>query len=261
MPPPPELLDTSPPSDNDTCVVDPDPTQEDPFDTPPPHATKSILWKLYLSHALSTWNARAFEFGAVIFLSAIFPGTLFYASIYALIRALAAFVFSAQVGKWVDSGGRLRVVRHTIVWQRVAVAVSCGILLVLLKSSGRGWGAVVLFSVCVVLGGVEKLAFVGTTVAVERDWVVVVADGLGVAREELNSGMRRVDLVCKLVAPLGVSLIDGYSTQVAIGAVLGQNILSVIFVRIRTLSSLNPRLILPGILRHRPSVQSRPWTA
>ncbi|KAK3201797.1 hypothetical protein GRF29_164g715977 [Pseudopithomyces chartarum] len=96
MPPPPELLDTSPPSDNDTCVVDPDPTQEDPFDTPPPHAIDSILWKLYLSHALSTWNARAFEFGAVIFLSAIFPGTLFYASIYALIRALAAFVFSAQ---------------------------------------------------------------------------------------------------------------------------------------------------------------------
>ncbi|KAF1971671.1 hypothetical protein BU23DRAFT_569829 [Bimuria novae-zelandiae CBS 107.79] len=191
--------------------------------------TRSVLWKLYLSHTLSTWNARTFEFSAVIFLAAIFPSTLFYASCYALFRSLTAFLLSSTIGHQVDSSERLSVVRHSIIWQRVSVAVSCGILLLLLRSTENKWTTIAWFSACVVLAGVEKLAFVGNTVAVERDWVVVVAKGLGVPREDLNSKMRRIDLVCKLVAPLGISLVDGYSTQVAIWVVLGQNILSVVF--------------------------------
>ena len=233
-----------------------------PLETPPvPHtARSSILWKLYLSHTLSTWNARTFEFGAVIFLAAIFPGTLFYASCYALFRALAAFLFSSAVGGQVDSKERLAVVRQSIVWQRVSVAVSCGVLLLLLRSAEHEWVTVLWFVACVLLAGVEKLAFVGNTVAVERDWVVVVAEGLSVPREDLNSTMRRIDLVCKLVAPLGISLVDGYSTRVAIWVVLGQNALSVVFVGLWILQSLNSMLNSLGILRHSSSVQSRSWT-
>ncbi|KAF2450566.1 hypothetical protein P171DRAFT_377693 [Karstenula rhodostoma CBS 690.94] len=192
-------------------------------------STRSVLWKLYLSHALSTWNARTFEFSAVIFLASIFPSTLFYASCYALFRSLTAFLLSSAVGHQVDSRERLSVVRHSIIWQRVSVAASCGILLLLLRSAPEKWTTVAWFSVCVVLAGAEKLAFVGNTVAVERDWVVVISEGLSVPREDLNSKMRRIDLVCKLVAPLGISLVDGYSTEVAICVVLGQNTLSVIF--------------------------------
>ncbi|KAK7186215.1 hypothetical protein DPSP01_005044 [Paraphaeosphaeria sporulosa] len=192
-------------------------------------STRAVLWKLYLSHTLSTWNARTFEFSAVIFLGSIFPNTLFYASCYALFRSLTAFLLSPTVGHQVDSRERLGVVRHSIIWQRVSVTGSCGILLLLLRSAPETWTKVAWFSICVVLAGVEKLAFVGNTVAVERDWVVVVAEGLGVPREDLNSKMRRIDLVCKLVAPFGISLVDGYSTEVAIWAVLGQNTLSIVF--------------------------------
>nr|POF21045.1 solute carrier family 40 member 2 [Quercus suber] len=42
---------------------------------------------LYISHSLSTWNSRAFEFGAFLFLSALYPQTLLPASVYALTRA------------------------------------------------------------------------------------------------------------------------------------------------------------------------------
>lgn len=197
-----------------------------------PHSTKSILWKLYLSHILSTWNARTFEFGAVVFLATVFPGTLFYASCYALFRSLTAFLLSSAVGSQVDSKERLAVVRLSIVWQRVSVAASCGLLLLLLRwrTKTDGWMTIVLFAACVVLAGVEKLAFVGNTVAVERDWVVVVAEDLGLPREDLNSKMRRIDLVCKLVAPLGVSLVEMYSTEVTIMVILGQNLLSAAFV-------------------------------
>jgi iron-regulated transporter 1 len=42
---------------------------------------------------------------------------------------------------------------------------------------------------------------------------------------DLNASMRRIDLFCKLVAPVVVSLMDGLlSTKVAIWAVLGVNV-------------------------------------
>ncbi|KAF2638274.1 iron transporter [Massarina eburnea CBS 473.64] len=200
-------------------------TTQDAQSTP----DRSVLWKLYLSHTLSTWNARTFEFGAVIFLARIFPGTLFYASCYALFRSFAATLFSSYIGTLVDTRSRLWAVRQSIIYQRFPVASSCLILLVLLKSTEARFQTIGWFGLCVALACIEKLAFVGNTVAVERDWAVVIAGVLNVKREDLNSGMRRIDLVCKLVAPLGISLVDGYSTKVAIWVVFGQNALSIMF--------------------------------
>jgi hypothetical protein len=50
--------------------------------------------RLYLSHALPTWNSRVFEFGAYLFLAGTWPRSLLPASIYALVRAAAAALFS-----------------------------------------------------------------------------------------------------------------------------------------------------------------------
>lgn len=198
----------------------------------------SILWKFYTSHTLSTWNARTFEFAAVIFLATIFPDTLFYASCYALFRSLAATIFSSSIGTLVDTKSRLWVVRESIVWQRCSVATSCVILLVLLNtqsdSTGPSMTTILWFTLCAGLACVEKLAFIGNTVAVERDWAIVIADSLQMKREDLNSGMRRIDLVSKLIAPLFISLVDGYfSTKVAIWVVFGQNAASVVVVSIK----------------------------
>lgn len=78
------------------------------------HPFKKIARRLYLSHALSTWNSRMFEFGAVLFLAEIFPGTLFYASFYALIRALFAAMLSSWVGGQMDKSHRLKAIRQSI---------------------------------------------------------------------------------------------------------------------------------------------------
>lgn len=69
---------------------------------------------LYTSHFLSTCNARIFEFGAVLFLADLFPGTLLPASVYALVRAASAILLSPAVGHYVDTGERLGVVRLSI---------------------------------------------------------------------------------------------------------------------------------------------------
>lgn len=56
----------------------------------------------------------------------------------------------------------------------------------------------------------------------------MVANGDQELLSRLNSQMRRIDLFCKLLGPLFIALIDGYSTQLAILVNLGMNIASVV---------------------------------
>lgn len=85
-------------------------TPEDRLDGVSP----SIKRRLYTSHFLSTFNSRAFEFGAVLYLASIFPNTLLPLSVYALSRGASVIVFSSAVGWYIDVGNRLQVVRSSI---------------------------------------------------------------------------------------------------------------------------------------------------
>jgi iron-regulated transporter 1 len=87
---------------------------EDVQHPPDHHVPASIARRLYLSHFLSTWNSRVFEFGAVLYIATIFPGTLMPMSVYAFVRGLSAVAFSPAVGQYIDTGNRLQVVRVSI---------------------------------------------------------------------------------------------------------------------------------------------------
>lgn len=75
---------------------------------------KRVSSRLYISHFLSTWNSRVFEFGAVLYLASIYRHTLLPMSVYALSRGVAAILFAPAVGHYIDIGNRLRVVRFSI---------------------------------------------------------------------------------------------------------------------------------------------------
>ncbi|RAH65792.1 putative iron-regulated transporter [Aspergillus aculeatinus CBS 121060] len=216
---------TSEPDETSSSLIAHEPLIDRPVS---PHTVSSkassrVLLRLYISHSLSTWNSRMFEFGAVLFLASIFPGTLLYASIYALVRSLSAVVLSSWLGSVVDRSNRLTALRHSIVWQRLPVAGSCACFVVLLASSNSTL-RILLFVATVVLACFEKLAATANTVAVERDWAIVVADALEIPRQDLNASMRRIDLFCKLIAPIFISLVDGFSTKAAIWTTLGVNV-------------------------------------
>lgn len=134
---------------------------------------KSIALRLYTSHFLSTWNSRLFEFGAALFLTSVFPGTLLPVSVYSLVRNAGYIMFAQPLGNWINEGNRLNIIRTSIVGQRVPVAASCALLLVLeLKGSDLGYrkddG---IFAVIVLLAVMEKLASTLNSISVERDWV------------------------------------------------------------------------------------------
>ncbi|KAI1250202.1 hypothetical protein MGN70_007254 [Eutypa lata] len=197
---------------------------------PPEGVSKSLQSQLYISHFLSTWNSRLFEFASTLFLASIYPGTLLPMSIYALARSGAAILFAQAIGSMIDTGNRLTVVRLSIVGQRLAVAASCGLFWALeqvgdsmhpqLKSS--------LFGLTIVLACVEKLSSVLNLVSVERDWVVVITEGNEAARRVLNARIRRIDLCCKLLGPLVISIVAIPSILIAIWATLAMNLASVV---------------------------------
>lgn len=82
--------------------------------TNPDYPSHPVRNKLYISHFLSTWNSRLFEFGAVLFISTIFPGTLFPASIYALTRSASVVAFSTAIGHLIDRSERIFLIRLSI---------------------------------------------------------------------------------------------------------------------------------------------------
>ena len=76
--------------------------------------TWAIEWKLYVSHFLSTWNSRSFEFASVLFLAHIYPNTLLYLSLYAIVRSASAIVFAPMIGRAIDKCARIWIVRISI---------------------------------------------------------------------------------------------------------------------------------------------------
>jgi iron-regulated transporter 1 len=101
-----------PPTDETPLLGGTQSTTAEQEDFPPQSA--NLHHALYVSHFLSTCNPRIFEFGAVLFLADLFPGTLLPASVYALVRAASAIILSPAVGHYVDTGNRLQVVRLSI---------------------------------------------------------------------------------------------------------------------------------------------------
>ncbi|KAL5628700.1 hypothetical protein BROUX41_002091 [Berkeleyomyces rouxiae] len=239
----------------------------------PPLPLSRLTPRLYVSHFLSTWNSRMFEFGAVLFLIAIYPGTLLPPSLYALARGIAATLFAPGLGTLVDTANRLSIVRYSILIQRLSVAASCAGLYVLYilhtplqvpwhtgqHSLGHVPRAtadeapqtpvqIALFAAIAVLACSEKLASTLTTLAVERDWVVVLTTDEPAARARLNTRMRQIDLFCKLVSPLVIAILESMSTSVAILATAGM-----------TLASVGPEVVFVAQIYNRvPALQRAP---
>ena len=161
------------------------------LELPPSRISK----RLYISHFLSSWNSRVFEFGSVLCLAALFPGTLLPMSIYALARSLSAVLFASAVGQFIDTQNRLRVLKLSIgeyrlyneyfllsitrtgtyaytVLQRLVVTGSCLIFYILaIDLPTVRKGKIVLIAVLALLACLEKLCAIMNSVAVEKDWV------------------------------------------------------------------------------------------
>lgn len=130
-----------------------------------------------LTSSCSSWVARCFEFALFLFLIRIFPDSLLFPSIYGFVTTIAAILFSGNVGTLVGSTKRLQFVKATIVVQKISSSIAYALLLVLFLAPGDAASMegrkTALFVLITIAGSILKLATVGISVAIERDWVTV----------------------------------------------------------------------------------------
>ena len=121
-------------------------------------------------------------------------------------------MFASALGRWVDyTPSRLRALLTTIIINRISILASCITWFVILSFSYSA-PKKVFFAVALILGMVEKLSRGTNIISMERDWLPTLANTSVDARHRvsydlthLNTIIRRIDMLCKLIAPLAVS--------------------------------------------------------
>ncbi|KAH8663143.1 Ferroporti-1, partial [Tricladium varicosporioides] len=214
------------------------------------------------SHFLSTWNVRTYQY-QIIFTAAAYPDTLVASSVRGIVRTLASICFASSVGRWVDRApNRLKTLSRTISVNRIAVIGASILWLFIVEPRQAQDGLSVprnieiekslmikgtLFTLILVLGIFETLSASGNMLSMERDFVVTAADpdGQPYNLTHLNAVMRRIDLICKLVAPILVSvLISATNMKIGVLAVGGMSTVSwgVELWCAKRVWNMNPRL-------------------
>lgn len=203
---------------------------------------------LYISHFFNQFSEVSWQFGLVLFLSAVCcHKSLLLVSTYGLLSSLSGFAFGGVAGRFVDASPRLRMTR-LFIWTEngfvVLATACCYVLLSYNLYDVENERLILDTTVVFLLVGVHlfgSLAAVldrGFSVAIERDWVVVMSQMVdkGHACAEISSEsngdeseeqvmeeneterlcpaaskrewlsytnvtMRQIDLTCKVVAP------------------------------------------------------------
>lgn len=166
-------------------------------------------------------------------------------------------LFSSSVGQWVErSPDRLRTLMSTICCNRLSVVLGSFFWLLILSQENLLAGDTpnstppsfvlprndilkgIIFAVAVAFGIIERLSASGNLISMERDWVVTVAGPMGHPYDltNLNAVMRRIDLVCKLISPILISIVISATDSVRIG-VLYTGLGSLVSIPIELLSA------------------------
>ncbi|KAI9814188.1 MAG: hypothetical protein M1827_003354 [Pycnora praestabilis] len=178
---------------------------------------------------------------------------------------ISLITFASSLGRWIDrSESRLRPLLITIVANRCSVIAACfcwffvvgnrnpNLTKRLISNEGAldqetsdagdvagglssDLGRTALFVLVLMLGISERLSRSANLISIERDWVPTLAPPsleddptANFSLTHLNAVMSRIDLICKLFAPISISLfVSGVkSVRIGIVAVAGLSVLS-----------------------------------
>ncbi|KAH0555615.1 hypothetical protein GP486_006440 [Trichoglossum hirsutum] len=176
--------------------------------------------------------------------------------------SIAVICFASTLGRWVDRApSRLQTLLTTITANRCTIVAACFCWNFIVGSGGpaasglarRDWssrdddglepvakpadsiGKAPLFAIILVLGILEKLSRLANVLSIERDWVPTLAPPLlekdpssPFSLTHLNAVMRRIDLICKLIAPLMISAFISFvnSTRLGVFSVAAMSVMS-----------------------------------
>uniref|UniRef100_A0A672GFV5 Solute carrier family 40 member n=1 Tax=Salarias fasciatus TaxID=181472 RepID=A0A672GFV5_SALFA len=196
------------------------------------HGPKFLI---YVSGALSMWGDRMWHFAISVFLIELYGRNLLLTAVFGLVVAGSVLLLGALIGDWVDRNPRNKVAHASLFIQNISVTV-CSIVLMLVFSYKQkieqiwdGWLTVVCYTVVIILADVANLASTALTIAIQRDWIVVITGYNRGHLAGMNATMRRIDQVTNILAPLAVGQVMTLASNVVgCGFILGWNLVSLI---------------------------------
>ncbi|XP_070565076.1 ferroportin-like isoform X2 [Ptychodera flava] len=182
---------------------------------------RSPAFILFTSQGLSAWGDRMWTFAVGLYLVAIEMNSLRLTAIYGLVLGLSALMFGAIIGNWIDAHPRLKVVRLCLLFQN-AFIIGCasllGLLIAFQSEIGQIWNdslTALFHALIICFGAIANLASIGNKIAIQKDWVVVVAGTSKGKLANLNAVLRRIDLVVNIIAPIVVGQIMTFASMLA----------------------------------------------
>ncbi|XP_010039092.2 solute carrier family 40 member 2 isoform X1 [Eucalyptus grandis] len=171
---------------------------------PPP---RLLIRYLYIGHFLARWGARMWEFSVALYFISLWPSSFLFAAIYGTVESASTALFGAVVGKWMDTSTYTKVLRIWLLTQNFSFFIAGGTVLELLFHSNLKSTNFVAFISLVILicfsGAIGVLSALAGSIMIEREWVVVISEGHPPETlTQMNSVVRRIDLICKLFAPV-----------------------------------------------------------
>lgn len=172
-----------------------------------PAKTSFLITYLYVAHFLARWGARMWEFSVGLYMISVWPDSLLFAAIYGAVESASIALFGPLVGHWVDKLTYATVLRIWLVTQNLSFIVAGVSVIALLFFSSLKSTNFTAFVLLVILtnvsGAVGVISTLAGTILIEREWVVVISQGHPPeVLTKINSIIRRIDLTCKLLAPV-----------------------------------------------------------
>eukprot|EP00262_Sarcandra_glabra_P003893 TRINITY_DN1473_c0_g1_i2.p1 TRINITY_DN1473_c0_g1~~TRINITY_DN1473_c0_g1_i2.p1 ORF type:complete len:570 (+),score=72.03 TRINITY_DN1473_c0_g1_i2:345-2054(+) len=185
----------------------------------------SLIIYLYVGHFLARWGARMWEFSVALYMISVWPNSLLFAAIYGVVESASTALFGPIIGQWV---GRFSYIKVLFLWlftQNFSFMVAGGTVTALLVyhslKSTDFVAFVALVSLVNISGAVGVLSSLVGTILIEREWLVVMSNGQPPeVLTKMNSVIRRIDLTCKLLAPVFSGFIISFISMKASAVIL-----------------------------------------
>ncbi|ELT96968.1 hypothetical protein CAPTEDRAFT_165404 [Capitella teleta] len=180
---------------------------------------KSPSFFLYANFLCSQWGDWMWLFASGLYLVHLDDNLLRLAASFGFAGGGCVLLFGGLIGEWVDRHQRLYVVRVTLFTQNMSVmlsAISVGFALHLEATGHPLWQGPlrsVLEATIIIFAILAQLASIGYKISIEKDWLVVVAQGNKSVLANLNAVTRAIDLSAKILAPTCVGLIMSYGSH------------------------------------------------
>ncbi|KAJ6755620.1 SOLUTE CARRIER FAMILY 40 MEMBER 1 [Salix purpurea] len=167
----------------------------------------SLIRKLYIGHFLARWDARMWEFSVGLYMITLWPDSLILPAVYGAIESASIALLGPIIGQWVEKLTYIKVLRIWLVTQNLSFIIAgCTVVALLFYPDLKSTNLTAFISLVILTnlsGAVGVLSTLAGTILIEREWVVVISEAHppGVLTR-INSIIRRIDLTCKLLAPV-----------------------------------------------------------